>query len=118
MFYYLVPGLMSYRVILIAAAVIPALFLMGKVYRSDRLEKESGALLRSLALAGVMSALIALVAERVLEALNSDSAAGAEKLIETVDKAVRAFTGDAPQFDDVTMLCVVYTGKNKEKRNK
>ena len=69
MFYYLVPGLMSYRVILIAAAVIPALFLMGKVYRSDRLEKESGALLRSLALAGVMSALIALVAERVLEAL-------------------------------------------------
>ena len=40
MFYYLVPGLMSYRVILIAAAVIPALFLMGKVYLMTTLSKE------------------------------------------------------------------------------
>jgi len=49
--------------------------------------------------------------ERTLEALNSDCEAGAEELIETVDKAVRAFMGDAPQFDDVTMLCVVYSGR-------
>ena len=53
MFYFLMPGLMTYNVILIAAAVIPAVFLMGKVYRSDRLEKESPMMLRSLALAGI-----------------------------------------------------------------
>ena len=41
MFYFLISSLLSYRFLLIAAAVIPALFLMVKVYRSDRLEKES-----------------------------------------------------------------------------
>lgn len=66
MFYFLIPALMSYKTILIAAAVIPAFFLMAKVYRADRLEKESGSLLWSLVWAGVFSSLIALVAERVL----------------------------------------------------
>ena len=69
MFYFLMPGLMTYNVILIAAAVIPAVFLMGKVYRSDRLEKESPMMLRSLALAGIFSSLIAMVLERVLGAV-------------------------------------------------
>ncbi|MBR3438246.1 MAG: PrsW family intramembrane metalloprotease [Clostridia bacterium] len=66
MFYFLIPTLMSYNFFLIAAAVIPALFLMLRAYRSDKLEKESGAVLWSLTKAGVFSSLIALVEERVL----------------------------------------------------
>ncbi len=66
MFYFLAPALMSYNVILIVAAVVPAFFLMIRAYRSDRLEKEPPSLLWSLALAGVFSALIALVVERIL----------------------------------------------------
>ena len=57
---------MSYNVFLIVAAVVPAFFLMIRAYRSDRLEKEPPSLLWSLALAGVFSALIALVVERIL----------------------------------------------------
>ncbi len=56
---------MIYNVILIAAAVIPAIFLMVKVYRSDKLEKESGQLLFSLMKAGIFSSLIALVEEKI-----------------------------------------------------
>lgn len=72
MFYFLIPTLFSYNYLLVAAAVIPALFLMVKVYQSDRLERESPAVLWSLARAGILSALLALVEERVLMAvLNS-----------------------------------------------
>lgn len=69
MFYFLISSILMYNWILILAAVIPAIFLMVKVYRSDRLEKESPALLRSLAVAGVLSSLLALVEERVLSAI-------------------------------------------------
>ena len=68
MFYYNEPSL-SFQFILIVAAVIPALLLMYFVYRSDRLEKESFPLLKSLALAGVLATLIAMVLERVGERL-------------------------------------------------
>ena len=57
---------MSYNFFLIAAAVVPAVFLMIKTYRSDKLEKESKSMLWSLTKAGVFSSLIALVEERVL----------------------------------------------------
>ena len=66
MFYYLWPSLTSYNIVLVAAAAVPAVFLMLKVYRSDRLERESPALLGSLAVAGVLSSLLALLCERVL----------------------------------------------------
>ena len=66
MFYYLAPALASYNFILVIAAVVPALFLMIRAYRSDRLEKEPPSLLWRLAIAGVLSSLIALVVERVL----------------------------------------------------
>ena len=66
MFYFLLPTLMSYNFFLIAAAVVPAVFLMIKTYRSDKLEKESKSMLWSLTKAGVFSSLIALVEERVL----------------------------------------------------
>ena len=48
MFYFLLEPIMMYNWLLILAAVIPAVFLMVKVYRSDRIEKESGYLLRKL----------------------------------------------------------------------
>ena len=66
MFYYLISALLSYKLLLVAAAVIPAAVLMVKAYRSDRLEKESPALMWSLTKSGILSALIALVAERLL----------------------------------------------------
>ncbi|MBQ3356691.1 MAG: PrsW family intramembrane metalloprotease [Oscillospiraceae bacterium] len=66
MFYFLLPALASYNFVLILAAVVPAALLMIKAYRSDRLEKEPTGLLWQLAKAGVLSSLIALVAERVL----------------------------------------------------
>lgn len=65
MFYYLLQPIMTYNFILLAAAVIPAAFLLIKTYRSDRLEPESPALLWQLVKAGVFSSLIALVLERV-----------------------------------------------------
>ena len=52
--------------LLVAAAAIPAVFLMIKVYRSDRLEKESPYLIKKLIWAGLFSVLLALVEETVL----------------------------------------------------
>ncbi len=69
MFYFFIQPIMTYNLILIAAAVIPAIFLMIKVYKSDRLEKESGRALVNLVIAGILSSLIALVEERILSAL-------------------------------------------------
>ncbi|MBO5521474.1 MAG: hypothetical protein J5973_07370, partial [Eubacterium sp.] len=62
MFYFFLPALFSYRTLLVAAAVIPAVFLMIKVYRSDHLERESHSMLWNLVIAGILSSLIALVA--------------------------------------------------------
>ena len=66
MFYYLIQPVLVWHVILIAAAVIPAVFLMIKVYKSDRLEKESPYLLWNLMKVGIFSSLVALVSERIL----------------------------------------------------
>ncbi len=69
MFYFFLPSLTSFDYVLIAAAVIPAVFLLIRTYRSDRLEKEPAPMLLGLAAAGVFSSLIALVEERVLCAI-------------------------------------------------
>ena len=69
MFYFLLPTLMTYNFILVAAAVIPAVFLMVKVYRSDRLEQENPYMLWALVRAGILSSLIAMVAERILSGI-------------------------------------------------
>lgn len=71
MFYFLLSSLLSYDFVLITAAVLPAVFLMVKVYRSDHLEKESPELLWVLVRAGIFSALIALVLERIFSAILS-----------------------------------------------
>ena len=44
--------------------------------------------------------------ERMLEALNADPQADPQTLLANMKNAVDAFVGDAPQFDDLTMLSV------------
>ena len=65
MFYFLIAPILIYNWFLIFAAIVPAIFLMIKVYRSDRLEAESPAFLRRLVLGGVIATLIAMVVERL-----------------------------------------------------
>lgn len=48
--------------------------------------------------------------ERMLEALNNSIDAEPEELLPAVKRAIDEFVGDAPQFDDITMLCFKYKG--------
>ncbi|HBI51698.1 MAG TPA: hypothetical protein DDX72_02835 [Ruminococcaceae bacterium] len=50
---------------------------------------------------------------RMLETLNSDPDALPETLLKNMTEAINRFVGDAPQFDDLTMLCIKYNGKTK-----
>ena len=66
------------NVLLIAAAVVPAVLLMLYVYRKDRLEKEPRGLLLTLAVQGIISTALAAYAERLgakmlLSALEEDT---------------------------------------------
>ena len=65
MFYFLLEPILTYNFILIAAAVIPAIFLMVRVWRADRLERESPRLMWQLVKGGILSSLLAMVEERV-----------------------------------------------------
>ena len=47
---------------------------------------------------------------RMLDALNSVPDGTPEETLTSVDEAVRSFVKDAPQFDDITMLCLQYNG--------
>ena len=66
MLFFLLQPTVLYNGMLVAAAAIPAIFLMVKVYRSDRLEKESPFLIRKLIWAGLFSVLLAVVEELIL----------------------------------------------------
>ena len=44
--------------------------------------------------------------DRMLEVLNSEPDADAAQVINNVYRAVKDFAGDAPQFDDITMMAV------------
>lgn len=48
--------------------------------------------------------------ERTLDALNQADARTPMEILEAVDQAVSRFVGEAPQFDDLTMLCIAYSG--------
>ena len=48
--------------------------------------------------------------DRMLEALNRDPDAAPAALLENVKSGIDCFVGQAPQFDDITMLCFHYTG--------
>ena len=49
-------------------------------------------------------------AKRMLDALNLSPSAAPETLLKTLREDVDAFVGSAPQFDDMTMLCLRYNG--------
>ena len=42
----------------------------------------------------------------MIDALNTYKAKSPQEILEGVRKSINAFVGDAPQFDDLTMLCV------------
>lgn len=44
--------------------------------------------------------------DRILKALNNNKDKSPKDTLESVTKDVAKFVGDAPQFDDLTMLCV------------
>ncbi|MCR5760823.1 MAG: PrsW family intramembrane metalloprotease [Sphaerochaetaceae bacterium] len=87
MFYFMLYPFIVYSRILILAAIIPAVFLMVYVYKSDRLEKESPTFLGSVAVSGILSSLLALVIEWIAGAV-LDSVGG---LSETAYNAILYF---------------------------
>jgi sigma-B regulation protein RsbU (phosphoserine phosphatase) len=52
--------------------------------------------------------------ERMLDAINEVIDRPPEERLRHVKEAIDAFVGDAPQFDDITMLCMDYLGPDKE----
>ncbi len=56
--------------------------------------------------------------DRMLNALNRDVEADAETVLKNVRADVDAFVKNAPQFDDLTMLCFQYEGPVKEEKQK
>ena len=52
--------------------------------------------------------------DRMLTALRRAENASPGEILRSVDEAVSAFVGRAPQFDDQTMMCVYYAGQTAE----
>lgn len=48
--------------------------------------------------------------DRIIETLNKDPEAHPKKILESMQTAIDEFVGEAPQFDDLTMLCIEYKG--------
>ena len=48
--------------------------------------------------------------DRMIAALQSCESGSPKDIILGVNQAVEQFVGAAPQFDDLTMLCVQYNG--------
>ena len=53
--------------------------------------------------------------DRMIEALRTAENGTPKDILEAVDAAVNKFVGDAPQFDDLTMLCIEYNGASEDK---
>ncbi|MBQ9384337.1 MAG: SpoIIE family protein phosphatase [Ruminiclostridium sp.] len=53
--------------------------------------------------------------DRMIDALNKDPNASPKELLATVKKSVDEFVGEAPQFDDITMLGLKYFGAEGNK---
>ena len=52
--------------------------------------------------------------DRMLDALNNISSSSPKDVLQGVNAAVEEFVKEAEQFDDITMLCVEYIGKDKK----
>ena len=50
----------------------------------------------------------------MLDAINKHSDDGITELLPDIAKEVDVFVGDAPQFDDLTMMVIRYRGKQEE----
>ena len=55
--------------------------------------------------------------QRMLTALNENPGASPEQTVHNVRRAVDSFTGEAEQFDDMTMLCLKYNGNERYLQN-
>ncbi len=53
--------------------------------------------------------------DRMLEVMNRDPGAAPQTLLSDLKKSIDAFVGDAPQFDDITMLGFSYFGSETKK---
>ena len=51
--------------------------------------------------------------DRMLGALNMDPDADPEKLLDNVRESIDDFVGEAPQFDDTTMMSLYFTGREE-----
>ncbi|MBR6259492.1 MAG: serine/threonine-protein phosphatase, partial [Oscillospiraceae bacterium] len=51
--------------------------------------------------------------DRMIDALRSAENGTPQQVLEEVSRAVSGFVKDAPQFDDLTMLCLEYKGTGK-----
>ncbi len=51
--------------------------------------------------------------DRMTEAPNLEPGAKPERLLEVVKEQVDIFVGEAPQFDDLTMLSITYNGSTE-----
>lgn len=52
--------------------------------------------------------------DRMIEALRTAENKTPKDILAAVDAAIDEFVGEAPQFDDLTMLCLEYRGENEE----
>ena len=52
--------------------------------------------------------------DRMIDALNSENPDSPVEVLKTMYVDVKEFVKDAPQFDDLTMLCLKYSGKENE----
>jgi len=50
--------------------------------------------------------------ERTVDALNQAADKAPEEILQAVNGAVESFVGDAEQFDDLTMMCIEFKGKD------
>ena len=55
--------------------------------------------------------------DRMLEALNKNPNASPKETLASVQEGINAFVGDAPQFDDITMLNFLYLGDEEKSGN-
>ena len=53
--------------------------------------------------------------DRLVDALNSSAETSPWNVLAAVHDAVNAFTGEEAQFDDLTMMCLIYNGPNGNK---
>ncbi|MBO4449461.1 MAG: serine/threonine-protein phosphatase [Clostridiales bacterium] len=51
--------------------------------------------------------------DRLVETLVKNEEKSPQEIIKSVGESVKAYVKDAPQFDDLTMLCLEYAGSNK-----